>query len=48
MFLLIYDETLGPDLQNILRQSYDNATVTTDLRQSFNLQNIPQRAQGFS
>jgi len=23
---------LGPDLQNILRQSYDNAKVTIDLR----------------
>ena len=25
---------LGPDLQNILRQSYDNAKVTIDLRRT--------------
>ena len=25
-------KVLGPDLQNILRQSYDNAKVTIDLR----------------
>ena len=38
----------GPDLQNILRQSYDNAKVTIDLRRMSSLQNILQRAQGFS
>ena len=38
----------GPDLQNILRQSYDNAKVTIDLRRTSNLQNILRRAQGFS
>ena len=31
---------LGPDLQNILRQSYDNAKVVIDLRRTSNLQNI--------
>jgi len=30
----------GPDVQNILRQSYDNAKVTIDLRRTSNLQNI--------
>jgi len=30
---------VGPDLQNILRQSYDNAIVTIDLRQTTNLPN---------
>jgi len=39
---------LGPDLQNILRQSYDNAEVTTDLRLTSNLQNILRRMHGFS
>ena len=39
---------LGPDFQNILRQSYDNAKVTIDLRRTSNLQNILRRAQGFS
>jgi len=29
---------LGPDLQNILRQSYDNAKVTINLRRKPNLQ----------
>jgi len=38
----------GPDLQNILRQSYDNAKVTIDLRRTSNLQNILRRTQGFS
>ena len=38
----------GPDLQNILRQSYDNAIVTIDLRRTSNLQNILRMAQGFS
>jgi len=33
---------------NILRQSYDNAKVTIDLRRTSNLQNILRRAQGFS
>ena len=37
-----------PDLHNILRQSYDNAKVTIDLRRTSNLQNILLRAQGFS
>ena len=41
-------EDLGPDLQNILRLSYDNAKVTIDLRRTSYLQNIPRRAQGFS
>jgi len=39
---------LGPDLQNILRQSYDNATVTIDLQRMTKLQNILRRMQGFS
>jgi len=38
---------LRPDLQNILRLSYDNAKVTIDLRRTSNLQNILRRAQGF-
>jgi len=38
----------GPDLQNILRQSYDNAIVTIDLQQMTKLQNILRRMQGFS
>ena len=41
-------DKLGPDLQNILRQSYDNAEVMIDLRRSSNLQNILRRTQGFS
>ena len=46
--------SLGPDLQNILRQSYDyltigpNAKVTIDLRRTSNLQNILQRMLDFS
>ena len=40
--------SLGPDLQNILRQSYDNAKVTIDLQRTSNLQNILRRPQGFS
>ena len=36
---------LGPDLLNILRQSYDNAEVTIDLQQSSTLQKI-LRTQG--
>jgi len=38
----------GPDLQNILRLSYDNAKVAIDLRRTSNLQNILRRTQGFS
>jgi len=30
---------LGPDLQNILQQSYDSAIVTIDLRRTSNLPN---------
>ena len=37
----------GLDLQNILRQSYDNAKVTIDLRRMSNLQNILRRTHGF-
>jgi len=37
----------GLDLQNILRQSYDNAKVTIDLRWMSNLQNILRRTHGF-
>jgi len=48
---------MGPNLQNILRQSYDyltiilrisydNVKVTIDLRLTSNLQNILRRAQG--
>ena len=33
-------EVVGPDLRNILRQSYDNAKVTINLRRTSNLQNI--------
>jgi len=36
------------DLQNILRQSYDNAKVTIDLRRTSDLQNILRVTQGFS
>jgi len=32
----------GPDLQNILRQSYDNAKVTINLRRTSDLQNSLQ------
>ena len=39
---------MGLDLQNILQQSYDNAKVTVDLRQTSNLQNILRRVQVFS
>jgi len=39
---------LGPDLQNILRQSYDNAKVTINLRRMSNLQNILQWMESFS
>jgi len=35
-------------LTTILRLSYDSAKVTIDLRRTSNLQNILQRAQGFS
>ena len=28
-------DVLGPDLQNILRQSYDNAKVTINLRSTY-------------
>jgi len=35
-------------LTTILRLSYDDAKVTIDLRRTSNLQNILQRAQGFS
>ena len=31
---------LGPDLQNMLRLSYDNATVTIDLRRTSILPNL--------
>jgi len=41
-------DLLGPDLQNILRQSYDNAKVTIDVRQTSHSQNIQRRTQGFS
>ena len=33
---------LGPDLQNILPQSYDNAKVTINLRRTSNLQDMLQ------
>jgi len=37
----------GPDLQNIVRQSYDDAEVTIDLeRRTSNLHNILHRTQG--
>jgi len=42
MFSVYVTISQGPDLQNILRQSYDNAEVTIDLRQTSNLQNIIQ------
>ena len=35
---------LGPDLQNILRLSYDNAKVTIDLRRTSILKNILRKA----
>ena len=38
----------GPDLRNILWQSYDNATVTIDLRWMSHLPNILRRMQGFT
>jgi len=42
------NQTLGPDLQNILRQSYDNAIVTNDLRRTTNLPNcLTKRARLF-
>jgi len=36
------ERMMGPDLQNILRLSYDNAKVTINLRRTSNLQNILQ------
>jgi len=39
---------LGPDLQNILRQSHDNAKVTIDLRRTSHSYNVLRRTQGFS
>jgi len=42
-----WTSSLGPDLQNILRLSYDNAKVMIDLPQTSNLQNVLQRTQGF-
>ena len=33
----------GPDLQNILRQSYDNAKVTINLKRTHNLQQHPRK-----
>ena len=38
----------APDLQNILRQSYDNAKVMINLRSTLNLPNVLQRTQGFA
>ena len=38
----------GPDLQNILRLSYDNAKVTINLRRTSNSQNILQWMESFS
>ena len=38
---------LGPDLQNILRQSYDNAKVTIDLRRTSILQNTYEARKAF-
>ena len=41
----------GPDLQNILRQSYDHLKIIPTLRSTYlmsNLQNILQRMEGFS
>jgi len=43
-----FNKIVGPNLQNILRQSYDNSKVTIDLRRTSNLQNISQRMLGFS
>ena len=37
----------GPDLLNILRQSYDNAKVTIDLRRTSNVQNTYKRRKAF-
>ena len=37
----------GPDLQNILRQSCNNAKVTIELRRTSNLPNILGRTQSF-
>ena len=45
-FLVISD--LGPELENILRQSYDNAKVTIDLRRTSILKSILRRTQRFS
>ena len=45
---LLLRRLLGPDLQNILRQSYDNAKITIDLPGTSNLQDILQRTQDFS
>jgi len=38
---------LGPDFQNILRQSYVNAKVTIDLRRTSNLQKHPTKGARF-
>ena len=38
----------GPDVQNILRLSYDNAKVMIDFRRASNLPNILRRTQDFS
>jgi len=38
----------GPDLQNILWLSYDNAEVTINLRRTSNLQNILQWMESLS
>ena len=35
-------KTPGPDLQNILRQSYDNAKVTIDLRRTSHILRLSQ------
>ena len=43
-FTATADKIQGPDLQNILRQSYDNAKVTIDLRRMSNLLNILGKA----
>ena len=40
--------TRRPDLQNTLRQSYDNTKVTIFLRRTSNLENVLRRTQGFS
>jgi len=42
-----YNPVLGPDLQNILRQSYDNTKVTIDLRRTSNLQKHPTKGAKF-